>query len=94
MVTAANILLGLCALFAVLNWGSIVVAVRTKTSTSFAPPFLCGLIGAAVLAFHPNDSLHPYFWVALVLDPSILAIVPALMNKNRRTPKAANDPDA
>lgn len=85
MTIAANVILGGCALLALLNWMGLFGAIWQKRSYSFAPPLLCGVVGAFVVGFHPDVALRRYFWIPLFLDPSVVAIALALVNPRRKS---------
>jgi hypothetical protein len=69
-------LLGLpAALLIMLNWADMVrwmKAHRAGQGFSFAPPYLCGITGAAACLLCPVSQVHYLAWCPLVLDPSIL----------------------
>ena len=72
---------GLAALLILLNWvGLIAFAVNherepARSGYSFAPPFICGPILAAIWALGPALPLRRYAWIAILLDPSILLLL-------------------
>jgi hypothetical protein len=69
--------IALCLFFIVGNWGCFVswyyarTRNRIKSSFSFAPPYLSGLVASAAMLFHPRAGLRLFFWLPLALDPSI-----------------------
>ena len=76
---------GLATLFIVLNWvGLIAFAVSqvrkpTGSGYSFAPPFICGPVLAAIWALCPSFPFRRYAWIAVLLDASILLPLIALV---------------
>jgi hypothetical protein len=76
---------GLATLFIFLNWVGLVAFAIThkhesiRTGYSFAPPFICGPVLAAVWALCPAFPFRRYAWIAIVLDPSILLLLLALV---------------
>jgi len=76
---------GLATLLILLNWvGLIAFAVNhrggaTRSGYSFAPPFICGPVLAAVWALCPTFPFRRYAWIAVLADPSILFLVLALV---------------
>ncbi|WP_457322645.1 hypothetical protein [Roseateles sp. P5_E11] len=71
MIWVFNFGLGVCALLIVANWGSLIDAAFRKRSLSFAPPFLSGLLATLLIAMHPDVEVRAFWWLPLLLDPSI-----------------------
>lgn len=72
-VWGCNFVIAVTAFVIALNWLSLIAFIvkKTKGNFSFAPPFICGILGAfaSFLALE-----HHALWVAfgfLLLDPSI-----------------------
>lgn len=72
-MTGSTFVMALAAFVIALNWFSLITFIlkKSKGSFSFAPPFICGILGAfASLLELENHAV----WVALgfvLLDPSI-----------------------
>lgn len=65
------------AVLIALNWAGLLESRRAGRSYSFAPPFLCGIVGAVACLVCPEPRVRSLAWVPLVADPSLapLAIV-------------------
>lgn len=73
LVISCALVMAISAIFIVLNWLSLIAFIvrRRKGNFSFAPPFICGVMGA-IASFGVLD--HHAVWSAgafLLLDPSI-----------------------
>jgi hypothetical protein len=70
-----SVLFGLPAgLLILLNWIDLIRWTRAHKageSLSFAPPFLCGMVGAAACLLCPVSQVQFFAWCPLLLDPSI-----------------------
>jgi hypothetical protein len=71
-----------CAALILLNWVGLLAAIRARRSYSFAPPFVCGILGALAVGLYPRSGVAVFAFVPLVLDPSIIAAVVALIRRN------------
>ena len=80
---AVCLLLGVpAALFTLFNWlsfvGYVIACLRGYSgSHSFAPPFLCGIMGAVTCLVCPLPGAWHWAWVPLLIDPSIGLLLPA-----------------
>jgi hypothetical protein len=69
--------IGFCALLILLNWAGLISWLhasakrQTKSRFSFALPFIWGLGGSGAMLLHPRAGVPRFFWLPLVLDPSI-----------------------
>ena len=73
------IVLAVCGVVVVLNWVSLVQAMRAGKGFAFAPPWLCGLVASVALWFYPHPAARSYFWLPLVLDPSLAPLALLMM---------------
>ena len=70
------LLLGVPAVVLILlNWMSMISAVKDRRSYSFAPPWLCGVTGAVACLLCPVSQVQHLALSPLVLDPSISIMV-------------------
>lgn len=80
-----GILIGVCAVFMLFNWvGLIGAMIGRSKSHSFAPPYLCGVLGAIALLAWPGRSLQWWAIVPLLADPSIGFVCGALAVQSLR----------
>ena len=69
--------IGLSGPLILLNWAGLISWLhasakrKAKSRLSFALPFIWGLGGSGVLLLHPRAGMPRFFWLPLVLDPSI-----------------------
>ena len=69
--------IGFCLLLILLNWAGLISWYRartrrqTKSRFSFALPFIWGVGGSIAILLHPRTAVRWFFWLPLVLDPSI-----------------------
>ena len=85
MVAAlSSVIMALCGVFILLNWAGLVHAMVRKRGHSFAPPFLCGILGFFAALAHPDALVNHFSWVYLVADPSMLALAAILLKSSRR----------
>ena len=69
--------IGFCLLLILLNWAGLISWYRartrrqTKLRFSFALPFIWGVGGSIAILLYPRAAVRWFFWLPLVLDPSI-----------------------
>jgi hypothetical protein len=72
---------GLSALIILGNWSAIIGALisNSRKTTSLVLPFLCGPACAVACLVCPAQRVRSLAWLPLLLDPSILLGLPAMM---------------
>ena len=63
--------IALCGLLILLNWLSMWDALRQGKGFSFMPAWVCGIGASAALWFYPHPWARAYWWLPLLLDPSL-----------------------
>ena len=84
MEIACDATIGVCAALILLNWASLLAAIRAHRNYSFAPPFVCGIVAAVAIALHPHPGLLAFAFIPIVLDPSILAALFVLLRRREK----------
>jgi len=79
LAIACSVVMGLCGLIILLNWGSIINAAIKRQSFSFTPPFLCGIFGFIATLVYPDSQISKFAWVFLLADPSIMFMIWAML---------------
>ncbi len=74
MATISGVIMTLCGILILLNWASLITAIVKEQSTSFAPPFLCGVLGFFAGLAYPDARVSHFSWLFLLADPSIAAV--------------------
>lgn len=74
----------LCGILILLNWASLINAMVKKQGTSFAPPFLCGVLGFFAALTYPDARVNHFSWLFLLADPSIVALAVLLLKSFKK----------
>ena len=77
-------IIALCGLLIALNWLSLWDAMRQGRGFSFMPGWVCGIGASAALWFYPDSRAQAYWWLPLVLDPSLAPFGVALLWQSLR----------
>jgi hypothetical protein len=61
------------------NWLSLIGALLNRRSTSLALPFIGGPVCALACLLCPDERIQSVAWLPLILDPSLLFGIPAMI---------------